>query len=263
MLITSSSNEHIKAARRVRDGRERGLLFLEGGRLVRDALHSHVTLLTCFHPPAPSPSIAGLLPELASKGARLLAVTPRVLDALGDTLHSQGLIVIGQRPAADAAAFWPKLPPAPLLVALDRVQDPGNLGTILRSAEAAGADGLITLAGSADVFSPKTLRASMGSALRLPVLPNLSPDELLASARRLGLRLLAASGSAIRNHRDLDWRGPVLLILGNEGSGVSPTLHAVCEESVRIPIKAPVESLNVAAAATVLLFEAAHQRGAV
>jgi RNA methyltransferase, TrmH family len=260
MLITSSSNEQIKAARRVRDGKERGLLFLEGERLVRDALSSAITPLTCFHSPELSSSAAALLPELVSKGARLLSATPQVMKALGDTIAPQGIIVLAEKPPADSHSFWRKLPPAPLLVALDRVQDPGNLGTILRTAEAAGVDGLVTLAGSADGFAPKVLRASMGSALRLPMLPGWSESDLLEAAHQRGLRLVAACGGAAQSHRDLDWRGPLLLILGNEGAGISPSLLAACEERVSIPIQAPVESLNVASAAAVLLFEAAHQR---
>ncbi len=260
MLISSSSNDQIKSARRVREGKESGLIFLEGERLVRDALGSELALRACFHPPDPSPPIATLLPALSAKGARLLPTAPATLQTLSDTVSPQGIVVLAQKPSTDPEIFWRRLPLSPLLVALDRVQDPGNLGTILRSAEAAGANGLITLAGSADVFAPKVLRASMGSALRLPLLPALTAAELLESAHQRGLRLVAASGGAATRHRALDWRGSVILLLGNEGAGISPPLLAACSEKVRIPIQPRVESLNVATAAAVLLFEAAHQR---
>lgn len=235
-------------------------MFLEGERLVRDSLGSGLAPLACFHPPEPPAAIAALLPALQARGARLLPTAPAVMKALSDTVTPQGLILLAARPAVEASAFWQSLPAEPLLVALDRVQDPGNTGTILRTAEAAGAQAVITLAGSADVFSPKVLRASMGSALRLPVLPGLSRETLLKEAQTHGCRFVAASGGSGTPHRELDWRGPLLLVLGNEGAGIDPALMAACAEKVRIPIQSSVESLNVATAAAVLLFEAAHQR---
>ncbi len=260
MLISSTGNDEIKAARQARDGHDRGLLFVEGERLVRDCLGSAAVPRVCFHAPDPPPAIAALLPRLSERGARLLPTAPAVLKSLSDTVSPQGIIVLAARPPSDADAFWRELPACPLLVALDRVQDPGNLGAILRTAEAAGAHGLIALNGTADPFAPKVLRASMGSAFRLPILTGLTPNSLLAAARARSLRAIAAAGGAAASYRDIDWTVPALLVLGNEGSGLDPALLAACAETVRIPIKPPVESLNVAAAAAVLLFEAAHQR---
>ncbi len=260
MLISSNQNPQIKAACRVRDGHEPGMVFLEGARLVRDSLGSELLPQRCFHVPEPAEDISTLLPALAARGVQLFPVTPAVLKSLSDTVSPQGIVLLAQRPPQSAEAFWKKLPTEPLVVVLDRVQDPGNLGTILRTAEAAGADALLTLAGSADVFSPKVLRASMGSALRLPVLAGISRQDLVAAVRQSSWRMLAASGNGGGSHRDVDWRGPLLVVLGNEGSGVEPDLLAACQERVRIPIRSTVESLNVATAAAVLLFEAAHQR---
>ncbi len=258
--ITSLQNEQVKIARRVREGQDREWVFLEGERLVRDSLGSSLHPSLCFHVQEPSEAIAALLPALKARGAQVLPAAPAVMKVLGDTVSPQGIILLAKRPDLDVTTFWQKLPDAPLLVALDRVQDPGNLGTILRTAEAAGAHGVLTLAGSADVFSPKVLRASMGSALRLPMLPGLSRDLLLQELRMRGLRLVAASGGNGIAHRELNWNGPLVLVMGNEGSGIDPLLMEACAAKARIPIKSNVESLNVAIAAAVLLFEAAHQR---
>jgi TrmH family RNA methyltransferase len=261
MLITSTKNDQVKAARLVREGKDKSLLFVEGERLVADCLASGLKIPIAFHLPDPPPNVAALLSELAAqRGAHLLPTTPEVLSALSDTVTTQGIIVLAERPVHDAATFWSGLPECPLLIALDRVQDPGNLGTLLRTAEAAGAHGLITLAGTADPFSPKVLRASMGSAFRLPLLTGLSTSDLLTAAATHRLRTFAAAGDATKAYRDLNWTGPTLLLLGNEGRGLAADLLAACEQPVRIPISPAVESLNVATAAAVLLFEAAHQR---
>lgn len=262
MLLSSRSNDLVKHARRVREGKERDAIFLEGERLVRDALRSPLRLRHGFYLPDPSPALSPLIEAMRQQGIPLHPTTPDVLQSLSDTVHPQGLLVIAERPQLDPTAFFQQLPPAPLLVALDRVQDPGNLGTIARTAEAAGADGLLLVTGSADPFSPKALRAAMGSLLRLPVLAGLSSADLLQWAAQRGLRTVATCADATACHREFDWRGPLLLILGNEGAGIAPDLLAAAEEKVRIPIQASVESLNVSAAAAVLLFEASHQRQA-
>jgi len=260
MLITSNSNDHIKTARLVREGKNKSLLFVEGERLVTDCLASHLAIPTAFHLPDPSPTVAALLADLQKRGTHLLATTPQILASLSDTVTPQGIILLAETPESNAASFWANLPSNPLLIALDRIQDPGNLGTLIRTAEAAGAHGLITLTGTASPFTPKALRASMGSAFRLPLLTGLSPADLLTAATTHRLRTFAASGSASPSYRDLDWSLPTLLLLGNEGSGLNPDLLAACDYPVRIPIHPSVESLNVAAAAAILLFEAAHQR---
>jgi RNA methyltransferase, TrmH family len=260
MILTSPRSDHVKAARLVREGRDKSLLFVEGARLVRDCVASGLAIPTAFHSADPAPEVASLLDDLRRSGARLFAATPEVLASLADTVTPQGIIVLARRPSSDPDSFWSRLPGSPLLVALDRVQDPGNLGTLLRTAEAAGAHGALTLSGSADPFSPKALRASMGSAFRLPLLTGLSTSDLLAAASARHLKTFAAAGGAAASYRDLDWTGPTLLLLGNEGRGIDPGLLAVCDHPVRIPIQPGVESLNGAAAAAVLLFEAAHQR---
>ena len=149
---------------------------------------------------------------------------------------------------------------APLILGLDRIQDPGNLGTLVRTSEAAGVSGLFAFAGSADAFSPKTLRSSMGSAFRLPILPDVSGLGTVETCRSRGLKTVVATGEAELLYYDYDWSQPTLLILGNEGRGASSEIMNACETRVRIPLHTPVESLNVAAAGAAILFEAVRQR---
>ncbi len=255
MLITSSSNERIKHARRVREGRERDLIFVEGERLVAECVSSGLKLHACFTAAEPSASQQELLERITCPSFQL---SESVIESLGDTMSTQGIIVIAERP-------WPTLDRMfqgvdPLLLGLDRIQDPGNLGTLVRTAEAAGACGVFAFAGSADAFTPKTLRSSMGSAFRLPILPDVSGLGAIETCRSRGIKTVVATGEADLPHYDYDWRQPTMLILGNEGRGASAEIMNACNARVRIPLHAPVESLNVAAAGAAILFEAVRQR---
>lgn len=252
MLITSPANERLKHARRVREGREPELIFIEGERLVSEALQAQLTLHTAFHLPEPNERAAALLAEMTCP---LYAISEAVMMTLSDTVATQGLIVLAERPRT---ALNAALSSGSLFVALDAVQDPGNAGTILRTAEAAGASGLIALKGSVDLFTPKVLRSAMGSAFRLPLATDVIGSELLAECN--GIQTVAATMDAELDYDEYDWRQPSLLVLGNEGNGVTPALLDRVNARVRIPLHPPVESLNVAAAAAVILFEAARQR---
>lgn len=259
MILTSTANERIKHARRVREGKERGLIFIEGERLVEEAVAaSTLRLITCFHTPEPSDRMFHNIEQMRGE---VFATADSVLASLSDTQHPQGIITIAERPSFSFDDLWARIGSnAPLLVAFDRVQDPGNFGTLVRTAEAAGSHGIIALAGCADAYSPKTLRSAMGSAFRLPIIADVSAEVLLAACAEHGVQVIAAAGAAVITHLEYDWNHPTLLLLGNEGRGVSEALLARCDAQVRIPLHAPVESLNVAAAGAVLLFEAARQR---
>ena len=257
MLITSPANERLKHARRVRDGREDDLIFVEGERLVEECLQSGLALAACFHSPELSPRAQTILAELARRNCLLLPAAGAVMATVSDTVNSQGLIVLAERPGATLeqvlSSGWP-------IVCLDAVQDPGNFGTILRTAEAAGASGVISLKGSVDAFAPKTLRSAMGSAFRLPIATDVSVEELLAKTGSAGLKIVAAAAEGETDYSNFDWRQPAMIVLGNEANGVRPELLKSCDARVNIPLRAPVESLNVSAAAAVILFEAARQR---
>lgn len=252
MLITSPANERLKHARRVRDGREDDLIFVEGERLVEECLQSSLAIAACFHSPEASPRAQTILAELARRGCPLLSTAEAVLATISDTVNSQGLIVLAERPAA---ALEQVLSAAGTVVCLDAVQDPGNFGTILRTAEAAGASGIVSLKGSVDAFAPKTLRSAMGSAFRLPIATDVAVEELLAKTTLAGLKIVATTAEGETVYSDFDWRQPAVIVLGNEANGIRQELLERSDARIRIPLQAPVESLNVAAVAAVILFE--------
>ncbi len=179
----------------------------------------------------------------------------RALRSLASVETSQGLLALVERPAADPSAFFAG---QRLIVVLDRIQDPGNAGAILRSAEAFGATGALFLAGSASADSPKLLRASAGSRFRVPVLEGLTTPDLIDRVRRHGLHLYAASAGAGLPLDALRWRFPAALAIGNEGAGVEPEL-ARRATPFHIPTKG-VESLNAAISAAIALYAAGSAR---
>lgn len=270
MQITSPQNEKIKHARKVRDSRDPGLIFIEGLRLAEEAVRSGLVIETAFVAAdfAEDPRAATLLAELEAKQpSTLFTASAEVMKSLADTVQSQGITLLARRPrpstddlAATAAANGTTTGRAPLWLAFDRLQDPGNVGTLIRTGEAAGVHGILTTKGSADTFSPKALRSAMGSAFRLPVVESLTEESLLDLKSRLGLKIVAAAGEGESDYTDYDWTQPTLLLLGNEGRGVSDRLMQSCDQRLRIPMHAGVESLNVSAAGAVMLFEAARQR---
>jgi TrmH family RNA methyltransferase len=261
MLITSAANEHAQWARRVRDGREPSLVFVEGEQLSRECIDSETAVLAAFYRENSEPKLRALLLALRRRDCPLYPTDPQLFRSLSDTVNSQGVVLIAKRPDRDLNQILEDHTEVPaLLVSLDRVQDPGNAGTIMRTAEAAGATGLVSLLGSVDAFSPKSLRASMGSAFRLPVVGGAAPESAIECFRQHRLRIVGTSREAQTDYTDLDWRGPTAVFFGNEASGLSSSVLTQCDVTVKVPLAAGVESLNVGAAAAVVLFEAARQR---
>jgi TrmH family RNA methyltransferase len=149
--------------------------------------------------------------------------------------------------------------PQGLVVVLDGVQDPGNVGTIIRSADAAGAAGVVLGAGCADVYNPKTIRSTMGSLFHLPIVEG-ELQSLLPEAKAAGVRLVSTSLQAAYSCYSYDFTQPVWLVIGNEGKGISGTTAQLVDDAITIPMQGQAESLNAAMAATILLFEAMRQR---
>jgi len=259
MQITSPSNEKIKHAKRVRDGREADLIFIEGVRLAEEALSSGIEIEIGFADGGvqEEPRTAALLNQLSALGLPVMLTAPEVIRSLSDTVQSQGIILLAKRPVAGMDLLLQN--PSTLLLGLDRLQDPGNLGTLIRTGEAAGVGGILALKGCTDAFPPKALRSSMGSSFRLPILLA-DPANLTNFQQTRGFQMVAAAGEGEMDYCDYDWQQPTLLLLGNEGRGVAPELMDLCDVRLRIPMQAGVESLNVAAAGAVMLFEAARQR---
>jgi TrmH family RNA methyltransferase len=170
----------------------------------------------------------------------------------------QGIVAIADRPQASL----PELvrDPAALLIIADRIQDPGNLGTIIRIADAAGATGVVAVAGTVDPFNPKAVRATMGSLFHLAIV-EAAADDALAALLEYEVRILVADQHGAVDFLDADYRRPFAVVLGNEGHGASARWTEHAAATVRIPLYGRAESLNVAVAAALLLYEARRKRG--
>jgi TrmH family RNA methyltransferase len=273
--ITSRQNPLVKRFRRVRVGGERPHVFLEGVRLIEDALNTSAHFESVAFTPALQSSERGaaLLEALQAVQCRGAFVSEQVMEAIAGTETPQGVAAIVSRPYLDLADLFASGPD--LLVIADELQDPGNIGAIIRTAEAAGASGLITTRYTVDPFSDKSIRASMGSALRLPIATDAKREDIAARCREHNIKIIASSPAPARSPvledaakahivrvcSDIDMTVPLALIVGREATGVSARTAEQADEIVHIPMAEGVESLNVAAAAAMLLYEAARQRG--
>ncbi len=260
MLITSPVNPQLKFARRVREGKESEAIFVEGERLCEECLRSELPLFTAFFTSDPSPRTQAILERLQARNCHIYETSAEAFEVVSDTVNSQGVIIIAARPTWKISDII--RPQANLLIAFDAVQDPGNVGTIMRTAEAAGVMGAIALRGSVDCFAPKTLRSAMGANFRLPIVTDVTAEELIEYCRAQGIALAATTAHTDTIYSDYDWLQPTMIIFGNEARGMNPDLLAACDVRLKIPLHPPVESLNVGAAAAAILFEAARQRRA-
>ena len=257
-VIRSRSNPFVRRLRELAQGdASSGLLVVEGVRLSEEAIATRLTLVEAAVTPELERTDRGrkLVAELTRRAAPVRRVERKVLAALSDVDTSQGILLIARRPAIDARGI---MGGHALTLVVAGVQNPGNLGSLVRTAEAAGASGVFVGERSADPFSPKALRGAMGSAFRVPVAER-ATEVCLAELRQSGAAIWAAAGGG-RPYDQIDWRVASALVVGNEGSGLSDDVVRACSGRVTIPMSGRVESLNVAVAAGVILFEAARQR---
>ena len=260
-VITSPSNPAVRAARKLARPSSRaragGRFLLEGPEGIRAALDAgHVpdSLLATERAAARH---AGLVNLARQRGAQVTLVTEPVLTGLAATTTPQGLVAV----LASVLRPLEALPPAPRLVCvLAEVRDPGNAGTVLRAADAFGADAVVTTRGSVDLLSPKAVRAAAGSLFHLPVLAGIPWPELRAALVGRGLRLVGADPHAAATLDRAPLSQPVALVLGNEAHGLPAEVAADLDLAVRVPLAGRAESLNLAAAAAVLLYEATRAR---
>ncbi|HJZ72239.1 MAG TPA: RNA methyltransferase [Vicinamibacterales bacterium] len=259
MTITSRHNPLVARFRDAARGDAGAMMLLDGAHLVADALAARVvvTLGAVTQASAAKPDIHELVARLSQRGVSVATVTTAVMDAISPVRTPSGIVALAERPARRAQDVYPA--PSPLVVVAVDVQDPGNLGAIVRVAEAAGATGVVAAGASANPFGWKALRGSMGSALRVPILGG-DPRAAIDAARAHRCRIVATIPRAGRTPFDLDLTGPVVLLIGGEGAGLPETLVQTADERVTIPMRPPVESLNAAVTAAVVLYEARRQR---
>ena len=249
--IRSKDNRIVKrceqlSMRKYRD--QFGLYLIEGENLLAEAVKNHARIETVLLREGCQKSLP---PQVAD---RTFLVDARIFDKLAQTVTSQGILAIVVKEAARKEDFI-NLPGSNFIV-LDRLQDPGNIGTILRTADAAGYKLAILMKGTADVYAPKVVRAATGSLFRMPVVSMASTEELVEFTRAAGKKLTATCLDAQRCYYDEDLTHDIALVIGNEGSGVAPALIESSELRIKIPMQGNIESLNAAVAAGVLMYEA-------
>ncbi len=264
LIISSVQNPLVKETVRLRDRRardERQLLLIEGYRELRRALdagHPIQTLLYCRDLFLGANEDA-LLADAAARGARRVACTAAVFRKVAYRDRPDGLLGIApqvRRALADLA-----LPAAPLILVAESIEKPGNLGTMLRSADATGVDAVLVCDRTTDIFNPNVVRASIGTLFTRPVV-ECAADEGLAWLRARGVRIVAASPHATRRYTAADLRPATAIVVGSEQYGLASRWLDQADEQVAIPMRGAADSLNVAAAATILLYEALRQRAA-
>lgn len=261
--IGSRSNPTVARFRDARDGRDNRSIFIEGRRLVEEFLDSPLVPREAAVTPEPAadPRLAPLLDDLKARGAAVHIVTPSVMAFLSDLETPPGIAVRADRPLPlDLTSLTTLGHPTPLIVLLDALQSPANVGAVVRSAEAAGVTAVGILPGTADPLSPKSLRASAGSAFRVPLFRTDSVHTFLGIFSAPPA-LLAADAAGPLSYNEWDWTRPTIVILGGEARGVDKkSLAALPVEGIKIPMAGRVESLNVAVAAGIFLMEARRQR---
>lgn len=279
-IITSRENKWLKLFRAALHGTGPGTeeaVGVEGPKLVEEAIRSGLGAEAILVSTAGESHLERILSAASESEAgirreRIFRTTDQMFARCAGTETPQGVAALFRQPdwnfedilRGRAEANGAYSGEAPLVVVLAGVQDPGNVGTILRSAEAFGASGAVATRGTADPWSPKALRASAGSALRMPLLRGIAAPVLLAQLKMHDVQIVAASLRADRNAAPDDarrlLRGPAAIFIGNEGAGLAPEIARAAHARLSIPMSEAVESLNAAVAASLLLYEAARQR---
>ena len=257
-MIANSANPQVKHIRSLaadrKDRRRERLFVLEGVRLVADALAQAGALeLALYAPEQLGQTEAGRALLARLEGQRWAhPASVQVVAAAADTVQPQGVV---------ALARWPAIEPGRpgIILVLDAIQDPGNMGTLLRSAEAVGVAEVLCAKGAVDLYSPKVVRAAMGAHLRLAMEQDLGWEQV---GERLSLidHVYAADMGAAMPYYAADWRQPAALIIGNEAHGLSDELRGLAGKLIGIPMRGQAESLNAGVAGSVILFEALRQR---
>jgi RNA methyltransferase, TrmH family len=262
MKITSRDNSLLRHARAVRDGKIYESIFIEGLRLCEEALKSELKIEAVIYSErlAKKQRALQLIRDLENVAGKSASVSEKLLESISYTKTPQGIIAFAARPTLTEEEFKQCQPATPFLVILHGLNNPVNVGAILRTAEAAGVTGVIATANTADPFSPKSLRGAMGSAFRLPIWTGAAYRRVIDWCRQQSIQTVCADAEAATNYTEVDWRQASALIVGTESAGLSAEEIRAADVAARIPMKGSTESLNVAVAAGIFLYEASRQR---
>lgn len=260
--ITSKENSFVKHLRSLSESKSRKkekAFLIEGIKMVEEALRDNLGVKMLIA----APSLVqhhgkGVLKLAESRGIDILWISERLMDALSESKTPQPVMAeVTMKQHSEEGLLSNE---AGLIVIAHQLQDPGNLGTIIRTAEAVGASGLAITHNTVDPFNAKAIRASMGSILRMPVVPIGDIETFMKTCKQRGFQTVATVLAAEKTHFDVDLRKPTAVVLGQEGAGLPQDIMPGIDLRVRIPMAATIDSLNVATAAAVILYEAMRQR---
>lgn len=255
--VASKDNQYIKHTISLKTKKYRireQMFLLEGKKVVTEALQSNKPLIRVLVDEAHSEEYQHISDQY--REPEWLEVDSRVFKSITDTENPQGIMAVAAIPDNDLSALFDQ---SACLILLDRISDPGNLGTIIRTAWALGIDGILLSEGCTDPFSPKAVRSSMGGILNVPVYDAIGPlviEQLKSAGYRVTGTTIDASTSIFAN----DYRGGNIIVIGSESRGVSPDIQACCDNFINIPINPAVDSLNAAVACAIIMMEVWKQR---
>jgi len=256
--ITSKDNSVIKEIRKIKDKKyraEKGLFIVEGFRFLEEALRSSFQVESIFFSESGLDKFNKLdLDKDIRKDTKLYLVSENIFKAIGSTDNPQGVLALVRNRAEHEPIVLNGT-----YVLVDKVQDPGNLGTIIRTAHAAACNGVILTKGTVDVYNEKTLRSTMGSIFNIPIIE----DKDLSFIRELmskGYKLVCSSLDTDYNFYDIDFSDNLIISVGNEGNGISKELYDICDIKVKIPMPGGAESLNAAVATSIMIYEGVRQK---
>lgn len=230
-----------------------GLYIAEGEKIVREALKAGVVTTVVMREDYKG--------EIDLEGTAFVFMSGSLFSKIAQTETSQGILAIIEEPKMDRDTFLKAISARDSKVlVLDRLQDPGNIGTIIRTADAAGYAGMIVMKGSGDIFSPKVIRAAAGSLLRMPVYKAENEDEVLSLLIEANKVIVGTTPDNGEDYDKVDWSGGIALLIGNEGNGLSDIFKAATHRNVKIPMNNKVDSLNAAVAAGILIYESIKER---
>jgi len=257
--ITSRRNPLVARFRESAGGGESDLILLDGRHLVQDALDASLRMrhVIVAGDAVDRPELRRIVDAMAANGVEVAAGSPTVMDAVSPVRSGSEIVALAERPAVRAEQMYDV---RTLVVIAASVQDPGNLGAIVRVAEAGGATGVVAAGGSANPFGWKALRGSMASALRLPIAIHRHTVDAVNEARGHGCQIVATVPRGGTPYVDAELRGPVAILIGGEGGGLPAEIIDAADQGVTIPMEGRVESLNAAVAAAILVYEARRQR---
>ena len=257
-MLTSTQSPLVKLFKKLqtaKDRRETQLFLLEGTHLIEEACAVNYPLQTVCCTEKWQEHHPELWSHLVATEARVELVSDEVIRSIATSVNPDGIVAIAPRLALEQPPI-----PARLTLVLSKIQDPGNLGTIIRTAAAVGVDGLWVSQDSVDLDNPKVLRASAGQWFRLAMGVSDNLPELIASYKQEGVQIVSTTSHTQTSYWDVKLTKPTLILLGNEGAGLSEDLAALANLQVMIPMSVRVESLNVATAAALMLYEVRRQR---